>query len=679
MTTAPNHRTHANRLAKEPSPYLQQHAYNPVDWHPWGEEAFAKARAEDKPVLLSIGYSACHWCHVMAHESFEDEQTAALMNEHYVCVKVDREERPDLDRIYQTAHQLLTQKGGGWPLTVFLTPDDKAPFFAGTYFPDEPRHGLPAFRGVLEHLHDVWREQRDEIRKQNGAFLESLAKLDAVQPHAARLDDAPLIAGRLALERDFDTKHGGFGSAPKFPHPATLEHMLRDPREGPPSRMALFTLERMAEGGIYDQVGGGFARYAVDEAWEIPHFEKMLYDNGPLLGLYAHGFARSGDERYRRVVEETFAWLERDMIAPNGAWCAALDADSEGVEGKYYLWTRDEVRTVIGADAYRAFAARYGLDAPPNHEGAWHLSVRRSIPALASLLEEPERDIETQIEMSLHRLRARRAVRVAPARDDKVITAWNALTIRGLATAGRLLHDNGLVKAAERALDALTRTAIVGGRLHSTWKDGVALQRGFLDDHAFLADAAVELLQARWRRSDLDLAIDLVEQMLARFQAQGGGFHLTPDDHEPLIQRPRHFADESLPSGNGVAARVLQRLGWLLGEPRYLEAAERTLRAGWSTLERHPHACPSLLGVLADTLSAPRLVVLRGSAHDLEPFKSVLREHPQVGELSFPIPLDAADLPPALASKTAKGPAVAYVCRGSVCGPPVVEPAHLRL
>jgi hypothetical protein len=670
---------HRNRLADSASPYLLQHAANPVDWYPWGEEAFARAVAEDKPLLVSVGYAACHWCHVMAHESFEDPATAALMNEHFVCVKVDREQRPDLDRVLQTAHQLLARRGGGWPLTVFMTPGERVPFFAGTYFPPEPRHGLPAFGELLLHLDRVWREQRADVVRQCEALRESLSRLEASSAAGAPLEARPLQAARVRLEQDFDHRYGGFGIAPKFPHPATLEHMLHDPAEGPPARMALFTLERMADGGLYDQLGGGFARYAVDDAWQIPHFEKMLYDNGALLGLYAEAFRRTGVERFREVAEETFAWLEREMLVANGAWAAALDADSEGHEGRFYVWTQAEVRSAIGADAYRAFAARYGLDGPPNFEDRWHLAVRRPLSTLAAQLEEHEAGLVQQLDVAMSTLRRLRAQRVPPARDGKVLTAWNALAIRGAAIAGRLLEDGGFVIAAERALDALRRDLFVDGRLLASWHAGRAEQDAFLDDHAFLADALLELLRVRWRKADLDMAVALAEAMLERFAGPDGGFWFTAADHERLLVRPRATADEALPSGAAVAARALQRLGWLLAEPRYLVAAERAVRAAWSAIERHPHVHPSFLGVLSDLLEPPRLVVLRGTRAELAPFQAVLRADPGPGELVFSIPPDARDLPPGLATKAARDRPVAYVCRGTVCAPPVDRPDQLRL
>ncbi len=460
----------SNRLARETSPYLQQHADNPVDWYPWGEEAFQVARETGKPVLLSVGYSACHWCHVMAHESFEDAATAALMNELFVNIKVDREERPDVDKIYQTAHQLLTQRGGGWPLTMFLDGEDQRPFFGGTYFPKEARYGMPAFGELLTNIASYYTDKRDEVRSQSARLLEVFTKLDPApaEPDAA-LDAAPLAVARNTFEQTFDRDYGGFGSAPKFPHPTTIDRLLRHWRasanDPEPDIEALFmatlTLTRMADGGIiFDHVGGGFCRYSVDRYWQIPHFEKMLYDNGPLLALYAQAALATGDTLFADAANATAEWMLVDMQADNGGFFATRDADSEGYEGIYYLWRPEQVRELLGDD-YEAFARRFGLNGDANFEGQWHLTVRESIGEIAAATGRKEKDVLSAIDAAKKTLLHERLKRVAPGRDEKQLTSWNALAIRGLAIAGRTLDRPDLIEAAVRATQFLGNTLFV--------------------------------------------------------------------------------------------------------------------------------------------------------------------------------------------------------------------------
>jgi hypothetical protein len=657
-----------NRLAAETSPYLRQHADNPVDWYPWGEEALARARHEDKPILLSVGYSACHWCHVMAHESFEDAATAAVMNRLFVNIKVDREERPDLDKIYQAAQQLLTQRAGGWPLTMFLTPDDQQPFFGGTYFPREPRYGMPAFTDLLERVAEYYRGEGAAIREQSGrlaAALESLQPAaDAVADSAAALDESPVQLARTALERSFDPRFGGFGAAPKFPHPQSIERCLRDARAASLS-MASLTLTRMAEGGIYDQLGGGFARYSVDESWTIPHFEKMLYDNAQLLGTYAAAAAVTGDKLCARIAGETADWLLRDMHSPQGGFYSSLDADSEGHEGRFYVWTATEVRERLSAAEYPMFARRFGLDQAPNFEGQWHLCVRGSFEGPDAAGGAPR----ALIESARAKLLAARRLRVWPARDEKVLTSWNALTIRGLAIAARVLHRPDLADAATHAVDFIHRTLWHEGRLLATYKDGRAHLNAYLDDYAFLADALLELLQARWRDRDLEFAQALAEAMLARFaDPQGGGFYFTASDHERLIHRSKTFSDESIPAGNGIAAGVLCRLGFLLGEPRYLAAAERTLRAGFEQMREYPESHMSLIAALEDYLKPLQILILRGAEAPRWAHALAARYAPS--RMVFAIPPDTPDLPAAIAAKPVQGQAAAYLCTGTTCSAP---------
>ena len=672
---------YTNHLITETSPYLRQHAHNPVEWYPWGSEALERARRERKPIHLSIGYAACHWCHVMAHESFEDEATARLLNENYVNIKVDREERPDIDRIYQFAQQMITQRGGGWPLTMFLTHDDQRPFFGGTYFPREARHGLPAFADLLRRVLEYYRKHEPELRAQNAALVAALADMNhPPAPAGTELTDAPLRACRAQLASAFDRRYGGFGAAPKFPAPKAIERLLRDWRAAPPGDeaglqqlyMAGFTLRRMAEGGICDQLGGGFCRYSVDERWMIPHFEKMLYDNGALLAVYSNSSLASADALYAEVVLETAGWVLREMQSPAGGFYSSLDADSEGHEGKFYAWEREEVRQALSAEEFAAFAPRFGLDSPANFEGRWHLYVTATEEQIAALLQRPVAEVRALLGSARDKLLALRAQRVRPGRDEKILTSWNALMIRGLAIAARVHGAGELAGAASRALDFIRATLWRDGRLLATCKDGRAHLNAYLDDYVYLVDAVLELQQVRFRADELEFARQLIEVVLARFaDDRDGGFYFTSDDHEQLIHRSRTFSDDAIPSGNGIAAFTLQRLGHLLGEPRYLAAAERTLRAAWPALEKYPVSHVTLLTALEELLQPPEIVILRGAADAIEAWRRELAPTFAPRRVVLAIPADAAGLPAALADKPPRGAAVAYVCRGSTCSAPV--------
>ena len=670
----------ANRLSHETSPYLRQHAHNPVDWYPWGAAALERARAERKPILLSVGYSACHWCHVMAHESFEDPDTAKVMNDLFINIKVDREERPDIDRIYQIAQQMLTQRSGGWPLTMFLTHDDQRPFFGGTYFPREARFGLPSFRDLLLRVSQYYRDHEKELRTQNAALMSAFADLNP-PPGAAdmELTDAPLRAGRTLLAKTFDPRNGGFGGAPKFPQPKTMERLLRDWHASANARepdlhalyMATLTLKRMGEGGINDQLGGGFARYSVDEYWMIPHFEKMLYDNAALLGVYADAAAATGDAFYAHVAAETAAWTMREMQAPEGGYYSSYDADSAGHEGLFYVWDREAVRQALTAQEYEVFAPRFGLDRAPNFEGRWHLHVFQSVEDVAKSPGRTVEEVATLLESARSKLLAIRSARVWPGRDDKTLTSWNALMIRGMAVAARALARPDLAASATRALEFIRGTLWRNGRLLATYKDGRAHLNAYLDDYVYLADAVLELQQVRFRSDELAFARDLLDVVLEHFMDPDGGFFFTSDDHESLIHRSKSFGDDATPAGNGIAAFVLQRLGHLLGEPRYLAAAERTVRTAWPVLEKYPHAHTSLLVALEELLHPPETIILRGEMPELESWSRELAKLYAPRRMVLAIPNGARELPPALADKPARGAAVAYVCRGSVCSAPL--------
>jgi uncharacterized protein YyaL (SSP411 family) len=682
-----------NRLARETSPYLRQHARNPVDWHPWGSEALELARSSGKPILLSVGYSACHWCHVMAHESFEDADTAKLMNELFVNIKVDREERPDIDKIYQFAHQVLTQRGGGWPLTMFLTHDDQKPFFGGTYFPDKARYGMPAFATILQRVSEYYHAQREELRAQNDTLMDVYDDLTpAPAAHDTTLTADPLARARAQLASSFDKSYGGFGDAPKFPHPGSIDRLMRHWHATAITQepdldalfMATLTLTRMAEGGLYDQLGGGFARYSVDQFWMIPHFEKMLYDNGALLASYAEASLATGDALFRRITDETGEWLLREMrdvsSERGGGFYSAYDADSEGHEGKFYVWSREEVQAALTAGEWQVFSRRFGFDQAANFEGAWHLHVFVSIENLATEFKLDAAVVERRVDGARAKLLAIRSKRVWPGLDDKILTSWNALAIRGLAIAARVLEKPVFASAADGALEFVRRNlwhSVNGrGRLLATAKDGTAHLNAYLDDYAYLAGALLEMLQLRWRNEDATWLRDILDAMLAHFEdPKLGGFFFTSDDHEALIHRSKSFSDDAIPAGNGIAARVLIRAGYLLGETRWLEAAERTLRAAWLALNRFPHGHMSLLEALDEYLTPPEIVLIRGA--EGPDWQRELGKLYAPHRLVFAIPANLEGLDAAIADKKPGSGTRAYVCRGSTCSPPVESLADL--
>jgi Highly conserved protein containing a thioredoxin domain len=655
---------YTNHLIGATSPYLLQHAHNPVNWYPWSPEALEKARQEDKPILLSIGYSACHWCHVMAHESFEDSETAKVMDKLFVNIKVDREERPDLDKIYQMAHQLLTRRAGGWPLTLFLSPEDHSPFFAGTYFPREARHGLPSFTDVMHRVAAFYREHRHEIKQQNRSLLTVLKQLEQYgHETSGDLDRAPLDLAVQELKQSFDTRYGGFGPAPKFPHPTSIQRLLRNwaaslhtayPDETA-LHMAMFTLRRMALGGIYDHLGGGFARYSVDEQWMIPHFEKMLYDNGPLLAVYADAAHAVGDPLFLRVVEETAAWVMREMQSVEGGYFSSLDADSEGKEGMFYVWDRAQVRALLNDAEYQLFAQRFGFDREPNFEGHWHLHAYEDTQALAKARGLSLEQVEQLLNSARRKLFAVREHRLRPGRDEKILTSWNGLMIQGMAHAGRVLGRPELRASAQRALQFIREHLWQNGRLYATYKDGRAHLAAYLDDYAFLIEGILELLQARWESADLAFALELAEVLLNHFEdRERGGFFFTADDHETLIHRPKPLMDDATPSGNGIAAHVLGRLGHLLGETRYLKAAERTLKAAWPALQQSPHAYNTLLLALEEYLYPPQILILRGKPKAMAAWQRRSNERYAPHRITLAIPSEADNLPASLEARRAK-------------------------
>jgi uncharacterized protein YyaL (SSP411 family) len=665
-----------NRLAQETSPYLQQHAANPVDWYPWGPEALERARAENKPILLSVGYSACHWCHVMAHESFEDAGVAEVMNRHFVNVKVDREERPDLDQIYQSAHQMLARGAGGWPLTMFLAPDG-TPFFGGTYFPKTSRYGLPGFGELLERVAEIWRDKRAEIGEQSAQVHAAFARMQpSGSAHRSGFSDAPVRDLLHTLRADFDERFGGFGQAPKFPHPTDLELCLR---KGD-ADMARITLERMCEGGIYDQLGGGFSRYSVDQFWMIPHFEKMLYDNGPLLALLADAWLVSADERFALCAEQTAGWILREMQSPEGGYYSSLDADSEHEEGKFYVWHRDEVQKLLPAQEWAVAAPHWGLDRPPNFEGKhWHLHVARSLEGSAKVAGVGLDEARRLLESARARLFEVREQRVRPGRDEKVLVSWNALAIRGMARAGRVFDRPDWTASARRALEFVRGRMWRDGRLLATSKDGRAHLGAYLDDYAYLIAALLELGQAGFSREDLEFAEALAEVLLEQFEdREAGGFFFTAAEHEKLLHRPKPGHDAAMPSGNGVAALALNRLAAATGEDRYARAAERTLELFYPAMRQQPAGFGQLALALEELLVPPRLLVLRGEPATLAQWSLALAREYLPDTMVFALPYGLRELPPALDKPAAPGAVNGWMCRGVKCLLPIADLEALK-
>jgi uncharacterized protein YyaL (SSP411 family) len=660
-----------NRLAGETSPYLLQHAHNPVDWYPWGDEAFARARAEDRPILLSVGYSACHWCHVMERESFEDPAIAAVMNRHFVNVKVDREERPDVDHIYMQAVQSLTGRGG-WPMTMFLAPDGR-PFYGGTYFPPEDRHGLPGFPRLLEAIAEAWQNRRGEVEEAGRQISDHLAQAERLRGSVQLLSGDVLTAAFLSLSGQFDDAEGGTRGAPKFPQPMIWDFALRMwKRTGNPRarQMVTTTLTRMARGGMYDQLGGGFARYSVDDHWLVPHFEKMLYDNAQLASLYLAGWLAFADPEYRRIAEETLDYIRREMTDPGGGFYSAQDADSEGHEGKFFVWTAEEIRAVLAPEAAAAALRYWGVDGGPNFEGANILFVAGE-PA-------PER-----MAASRQQLFEARERRVHPGRDDKILAAWNGLAGRAFAEAGRALGRADYVATAVRNAEFVLGSMRREGRLMRTWKGGEARLNGYLEDHAMVAMALLAVYEATFERRWLDEARALAEAMLGLFwDAALGGFYDTGVDHEALIVRPRNLFDNAVPSGSAVAIEVLFRLAVLVGEPRYEKLALEALRPMADLMSRHGAGFGRFLCALDFHLGpVAEVALVAPSAGGWSPlveevFRRYLPNRIAMGAVAGD-PAAVAGLPLLEGRGPVDGKPTAYVCRNYACEMPATDPGAL--
>jgi uncharacterized protein YyaL (SSP411 family) len=661
----------ANRLAQETSPYLLQHKDNPVDWHPWGPEALERAREEDRPILLSIGYSACHWCHVMERESFEDTETAAYMNEHFVNVKVDREERPDVDAIYMEAVQSISGHGG-WPMTVFLDPDG-VPFYGGTYFPPDTNRGMPSFRMVMEAVVHAYETQREEIRERAPGVRARLGAVGEVEPRPELPGTAELEEATERLLAAADRRNGGFGGAPKFPPASSLELLLA---RGETEHVGL-TLDKMLAGGIYDQIGGGFARYAVDAIWLVPHFEKMLYDNALLARAYLHGAQELGHERYRRVCEETLDWMLREMRGPEGGFYSALDADSEGEEGKFYVWTPAQIREALATNPNRIkFSSRqrenlmrfWGVSEEGNFEG-------ENILHLAGGAETPEPEGLAEARRALFEARSQR---VWPGLDEKRLTSWNALAIAALADAGAVLGREDYLDAARACASfLLEQLRDADGNLLRTYKDGRAHLNAYLEDHAFLLEALLALYEAGFETRWFTEARALADTMIERFgDPERGGFYSTSSDHEELIARRKEVGDHPIPSGNSSAAMGLLRLGALTGERRYEEAGAAVFALFGKPAVEHPDAFAHMLRALDFHLSPTREVALVGN--DLTDLAAVVRgkSHPHLVLAGGP---EGSEDPSLLTGRTTvAGSPAAYVCQNFTCRLPVTDPDDLR-
>lgn len=675
-----------NQLARETSPYLLQHASNPVDWHPWNQNALDLAKEKNKPILLSIGYSACHWCHVMAHESFENDDTAKIMNDLFISIKVDKEERPDLDKIYQRAHQLLTQRPGGWPLTVFLMPSDQIPFFAGTYFPNTAKHGLPDFDSILVQMSEYYYKHYQELQKQNISLMEAMASL---QPKASLSHDPVtekyLDIARNELKESTDMKNGGFGRAPKFPHPSSIERLLRHwnhthRRDTAALEIACLTLDAMGNGGINDQIGGGFCRYSTDDYWMIPHFEKMLYDNGPLLGLYTQAWVATQIPNYKEIATNTASWVLGEMQSEQGGYYSSLDADSEGEEGKYYTWTQKELKDLLDQDELLVFGERFGMDKEANFEGKWYPHIFKSIDAVCEANDMDSITVNLHIQNAILKLFNKREKRIKPGRDEKILCSWNALMIKGMIIAGRHLEQKLYTNSAERALNFIRENLWKNNRLLATYKDRKAHLNAYLDDYAFLVDAGLELLQARWSSEDLQWIMALADVMLEQFYDEyNGGFFFTSDDHEYLIDRQKPLSDDAMPSGNGIATYALARLGRLTGEEKYLLASEETIKLAQQSIANYASAhCTMLLG-LEEYLHPTDIVIVRGTVDSLAAWEKAGITQYSPRRMVFLIPEDTIELPDSIAEKKMiDNKTTAYICAGTKCDAPITDLSEFK-
>jgi uncharacterized protein YyaL (SSP411 family) len=676
---------HTNRLINETSPYLRQHAHNPVDWYAWGPEAFAEAKAKDMPIHLSIGYSACHWCHVLAHESFENPEIAAVLNKYFINIKVDREERPDLDQIYMNAVQMMTGHGG-WPMTVFLTPAG-VPFYGGTYFPPVDRHNMPGFPRVLLGVAEAYRSRPDDVTETAASMLDELRRVGQTRESSEALTVDLLDAAERNMARNYDASHGGFGSAPKFPAAMNLEFLLRQfhrTGQGQALEMVEHTCRKMAEGGMYDQLGGGFHRYSTDAHWLVPHFEKMLYDNALLSRLYLHVYQQTKDDFYKRIAEETLDYVLREMTDEGGGFYSTQDADSEGHEGKFFVWTVDEIKDVLGEEDAALFCAYYDVTEAGNFEGKNILHVSRTVEDVAKEAKVPAEHLQEALERGRHKLFEVREQRVKPARDEKVLTAWNGLMLASFADAAAILERDDYRHVAEKNAQFVLENLRRDGLLLRTYKDGQSKLNGYLEDYAFFIDGLLALYQATGRFRWLEEAMSLADRMVEEFwDAADGGFFYTGKSHEELIVRSKDYFDNATPSGNSVATEVLLHLAALTANEDYSRKAVTIFRLLREPLERYASAFGRLLGALDFYLSTPKEIAIIGAAES-EEMRALLRE---VWTRYLPNKIIAqtteddarsAEVSPLLRDRPMiNGRPTAYVCEHYTCQAPTNSAAEL--
>ena len=677
---------HTNHLIHETSPYLLQHAHNPVDWYPWGDEALQKAKSENRPILLSIGYSACHWCHVMERESFEDEKIAELMNNLFVNIKVDREERPDLDEIYMNAVQMLTGRGG-WPMTVFLTPDGK-PFYGGTYFPPADRYGVPGFPKILQGVANAYREKPEDVERSVEQILTALQRM-SVSAESQRDFSQDIIAQSAEqLAQSYDAEHGGLGKAPKFPNVGVYEVFLRNYHRSKKSRfldMVTNTLTKMARGGIYDHLGGGFHRYSVDEKWLVPHFEKMLYDNAQLIRIYAQVYCVTQESFFKQVVDETMNYLMREMLHTEGGFYSTQDADSEGEEGKFFVWTEAEITRLLGEDASEIFCRIYDVTEQGNFEDKNILHPILTLEQASKFFRRDLKEIESLVSEAKRKLFQEREKRIKPFRDEKILTSWNGLALSGIAEAIKISPHPSYLEAAQRTVDFIFSKMFRDGHLLHTYKSGTAKILGYLDDYAFLAAGLLDLFEATLDRSHANRATALVETMLNEFwDESGGGFFYTGRSHEQLIAQSKPIFDGSIPSGNAIATQVLLRSYHYTGNADHLKRAEKILRTYYSAMEKQPFGFAHMLAALDFYLAKPKEIVLVGdrkaseTKHLLHRIQSLYLPNRTLQLANPDEPLD--EIAPQLAGKKAiAGKPTVYVCHNFTCSQPVVDWNELKM